>query len=101
MMKIVFLVTGSGGNFYCTNCYRNMLFFRAVKKFGNADDKAWLLYLPPEKIYVKKGFETDVYSGAVSLFFREKIHVMKNMPPFLEKILDSPSQKLMKVYNSL
>ncbi len=89
-MKVVFLVTGSGGTFYCTNCYRDMLFFRAVKQLGSADAEAVPLYLPPEDIYVRSGFGTDVYFGAVSLFFREKIHAMENMPAFLEKILDSP-----------
>lgn len=95
-MKIVYLVTGSGGTFYCTNCYRDMLFFRAVRQYGNADAEAEAeaeavpLYLPPEKIYADSGFGTDVFFGAVSLFIREKIHALENMPAFLEKILDSP-----------
>lgn len=89
-MKIVYLVTSSGGSFYCTNCYRDMLFFKAIKKYGNAEVEALPLYLPPEKIYVENGFSTDVFFGAVSLFIREKIPALEKMPTFLEKIFDSP-----------
>lgn len=89
-MKVVFLITGSGGSFYCSNCYRDMLFFRAVKQYGQIDAEAVPLYLPPEKIYVENGFGTEVFFGAVSLFLREKVHALQNMPVFLEKIFDSP-----------
>ncbi|HPC98943.1 MAG TPA: glycosyltransferase family 4 protein [Bacteroidales bacterium] len=89
-MKVVFLITGSGGSFYCSNCYRDMLFFRAVKKYGRIEAEAVPLYLPPEKIYVESGFGTNVYFGAVSLFLREKVPALHNMPVFLEKIFDSP-----------
>lgn len=89
-MKVVFLITGSGGSFYCSNCYRDMLFFRAVKQYTGIDAEAVPLYLPPEKIYVESGFGTDVYFGAVSLFLREKVPALHNMPVFLEKIFDSP-----------
>jgi len=67
-----------------------MLFFRAVKQYGQTDAEAVPLYLPPEKIYIENGFGTEVYFGAVSLFLREKVHAFQNMPVFLEKIFDSP-----------
>ncbi|MBP8958962.1 MAG: glycosyltransferase family 4 protein [Bacteroidales bacterium] len=89
-MKIVYLVTSSGGSFYCTNCYRDMLFLKAIKKYSNADAETVSLYLPPEKIYVENGFGTDVFFGAVSLYIREKIPALEKMPTFLEKIFDSP-----------
>ncbi|MGD0581669.1 MAG: glycosyltransferase family 4 protein [Bacteroidales bacterium] len=89
-MKVAFLVTGSGGSFYCSNCYRDMLYFRAVKMVPGMEATAIPLYLPPEKAYLESGFDTNVFFGAISLYIREKVHFLGNMPSFLDKILDSP-----------
>ena len=88
-MKIAFLVTGSGGSFYCSNCYRDMLYFRAVKMVPGMEAMAVPLYLPPEKVYLESGFDTNVFFGAISLYIREKVHFLSNMPAFIDKILDS------------
>ena len=89
-MKVAFLVTGSGGSFYCSNCYRDMLYLRAVKNLPGMDAIAIPLYLPPEKIYVETGFDTNVFFGAISLYIREKVPFLGNMPAFIDKILDAP-----------
>lgn len=89
-MKIAFLITGSGGSFYCSNCYRDMLYFKAVKKAPGVTASAIPLYLPPEKIYSENGFDTNVFFGAISLYIREKVHFLEQMPSFMDKILDSP-----------
>jgi glycosyltransferase involved in cell wall biosynthesis len=88
-MKIAFLVTGSGGSFYCSNCYRDMLYFRAVKMAEGVSAAAIPLYLPPEKIYSESGFDSNVFFGAISLYLREKVHFLEQMPSFMDKILDS------------
>jgi glycosyltransferase involved in cell wall biosynthesis len=89
-MKIAFLITGSGGSFYCSNCYRDMLYFRAVKMAEGVTAAAIPLYLPPEKIYSESGFDPNVFFGAISLYIREKIPFMEQMPSFIDKLLDSP-----------
>jgi glycosyltransferase involved in cell wall biosynthesis len=89
-MKIAFLVTGSGGSFYCSNCYRDMLYFRAVKMAQGVTASAIPLYLPPEKIYSESGFDPNVFFGAISLYIREKVHFLEQMPSFMDKLLDSP-----------
>ena len=89
-MKIAFLVTSSGGSFYCSNCYRDMLYFRAVKMAKDVTATAIPLYLPPEKAYIESGFDTNVFFGAISLYIREKIHFLEQMPSFMDKILDAP-----------
>jgi glycosyltransferase involved in cell wall biosynthesis len=88
-MKIAFLVTGSGGSFYCSNCYRDMLYFKAVKKIEGVTAAAIPLYLPPEKMYSESGFDSNVFFGAISLYLREKISFLEQMPSFMDKILDS------------
>lgn len=90
-MKIVYLITGSGGSFYCGNCYRDMLYVRAIRKVPMIEAKAIPLYLPPDKSTItEEGFEKQVYFGAISMFLREKVPFLRNMPAFLDKFLDAP-----------
>lgn len=88
-MKIVYLITGSGGSFYCGNCYRDMLYVKAIRKVPGVIARAIPLYLPPDRESIRDGFEKEVFFGAISMYIREKIGILKNMPLFLEKIFDS------------
>lgn len=88
-MKIVYLITGSGGSFYCGNCYRDMLYFRAIRKVPGMTAKAIPLYLPPGKDSSEYGFDKKVFFGAISMFLREKVRLFRNMPAFLDKLFDT------------
>jgi glycosyltransferase involved in cell wall biosynthesis len=89
-MKIVYLITGSGGSFYCSNCYRDMLYFRAIRKVPGTIANAIPLYLPPDSETNRENlFDKHVFFGAISLYLREKVKLFRNMPRFLEKIFDS------------
>ena len=88
-MKIVNIITGSGGSFYCANCYRDMLFLRAIRKVPGIKASAVPLYLPPDEINSESGFDKEVFFGAISMFLREKVKFMKNMPAFMDKFFDS------------
>jgi glycosyltransferase involved in cell wall biosynthesis len=94
-MNIVYLITGSGGSFYCGNCYRDMLFLRAIRKVPGIKAKAIPLYLPPDKSNTDSGFDDKVFFGAISMYLREKVSIFKNMPSFFDKFLDfTPFLKL-------
>jgi glycosyltransferase involved in cell wall biosynthesis len=94
-MNIVYLITGSGGSFYCGNCYRDMLFLRAIRKVPGITAKAIPLYLPPDKSNTDTGFDDKVFFGAISMYLREKVSIFKNMPSFFDKFLDfTPFLKL-------
>lgn len=89
-MKIVYLITGSGGSFYCGNCYRDMLYVRAIRKVPGIKASAIPLYLPPDKTTsTESGFDKNVFFGAISMFLREKVPFLRNMPAFFDKFLDS------------
>ncbi len=89
-MKIAYLITGSGGSFYCGNCYRDMLYVRAIRKVNGIDAKAIPLYLPPDKTTLKEsGFDNNVFFGAISMYLREKVKFLRNMPAFFDKLLDT------------
>jgi len=88
-MKIVYLITGSGGSFYCGNCYRDMIYLRAIRKVPGIKASAIPLYLPPDDTNVEKGLDKNVFFGAISMYLREKVPFLRNMPVFLDKIFDS------------
>jgi glycosyltransferase involved in cell wall biosynthesis len=88
-MKIVYLITGSGGSFYCGNCYRDMIYLRAIRKVPGTKASAIPLYLPPDESTVESGLDKNVFFGAISMYLREKVPFLKNMPVFLDKIFDS------------
>ena len=89
-MKIVYLITGSGGSFYCGNCYRDMIYLRAIRKVKGIDATAIPLYLPPDESNSESGLDKHVFFGAISMYLREKVPFLRNMPAFLDKVFDSP-----------
>jgi glycosyltransferase involved in cell wall biosynthesis len=88
-MKIVYLITGSGGSFYCGNCYRDMIYLRAIRNVPGISASAIPLYLPPDDTNTESGFDRNVFFGAISMYLREKVPFLRNMPAFFDKILDS------------
>lgn len=88
-MKIVYLITGSGGSFYCGNCYRDMIYLRAIRKVPGITATAIPLYLPPDKSTDDPGLDKKVFFGAISMYLREKVPFLRNMPVFIDRLLDS------------
>lgn len=88
-MKIVYLITGSGGSFYCGNCYRDMIYLRAIRKVPGTNASAIPLYLPPDGSNVESGLDKNVFFGAISMYLREKVPFLRNMPVFMDKLVDS------------
>jgi glycosyltransferase involved in cell wall biosynthesis len=88
-MKIVYLITGSGGSFYCGNCYRDMIYLRAIRNVAGITASAIPLYLPPDDTNDESGLDKNVFFGAISMYLREKVPFLRNMPAFFDKFLDS------------
>ena len=88
-MKIVYLITGSGGSFYCGNCYRDMIYLRAIRKVKGISASAIPLYLPPDETNIESGLDKNVFFGAISMYLREKVPFLRKMPSFLDKLFDS------------
>jgi len=87
-MKIVYLITGSGGSFYCGNCYRDMLYVKAIRKVPGISATAIPLYLPPDRTNVDGGLDTHVFFGAISMYLREKVPFFKKLPDFFDKLFN-------------
>jgi glycosyltransferase involved in cell wall biosynthesis len=89
-MKIAYLVPGTGGAFYCGNCHRDRMFVTIMKNNPGTEVTAIPLYLMPNRDNFGDDFGQEVFFGAVSLFIKERVPALRNMPLFLEKLLDSP-----------
>ena len=89
-MKIAYLVPGTGGAFYCGNCHRDRMFVTVMKNNPGTEVTAIPLYLMPNRDNFGDDFEKEVFFGAISLYIKERVPALRNMPGFLEKLLDSP-----------
>ncbi len=90
MIKVAYLVTGSGDSFYCGNCHRDRLYISSLKHTGKIDMIGVPLYLPPIGSDFGDEIESPVFFGAVSMFLRERVKMFEHMPGFMDKILDAP-----------
>ncbi len=66
-----------------------MIYLRAIRKVPGIQASAIPLYLPPEDDVVESGMDKNVFFGAISMYLREKVPFLKNMPVFFDKIVDS------------
>jgi hypothetical protein len=82
-MKIAYLVPGTGGAFYCGNCHRDRMFVTIMKNNPGTSVTAIPLYLMPNRDNFGDDFEQEVFFGAISLFFKERVPVLRNMPTFM------------------
>jgi glycosyltransferase involved in cell wall biosynthesis len=88
-MKIAYLVPGTGGAFYCGNCHRDRMFVTVMKNNPGTEVTAIPLYLLPNRDNFGDDFEQEVFFGAISLYIKERVPALRNMPTFIEKMLDS------------
>jgi len=67
-----------------------MLYVRAIRKVPGITASAIPLYHPPDKTTSEEsGFDKNVFFGAISMYLREKVRFLKNMPAVLDKFFDS------------
>lgn len=88
MMRIVHIVPGSGGTFYCQNCLRDGALVRELRARGH-DVIMLPMYLP---VFRDDLAETDgpVFYGAINLYLRQKIPFLRKSPDWLRRLLDAP-----------
>jgi glycosyltransferase involved in cell wall biosynthesis len=87
-MKIVNIVPGFGGTFYCGNCLRDSAFVRSLRELGH-EAVILPLYLPLEMPGGPAGQEAPVFYGAVSIYLRQQFPVFRHMPGWMEALFDS------------
>jgi len=87
-MKIVHIVPGMGGSFYCENCVRDADLVNGLRALGH-DVILVPLYLPlsVDGELVKTG--APLFFGAISTYLKERFPLMRKLPWWSGKLLDS------------
>ena len=84
-LKILFIVPGSGEQFYCGNCFRDNLYANALRKAGH-NIIIMPLYLPLKQKTFKAN--TPLFFPAVTAYIAQKFFKRKGMPRILKKIMN-------------
>jgi glycosyltransferase involved in cell wall biosynthesis len=86
-MKIVHIIPGSGGSFYCGNCLRDSKLFDSLRAEG-LDAIKIPMYLP---LFANDSGtrEIPVFYGAISIYLKQQYPIFRNAPAWVDKILNS------------
>lgn len=91
-MKIVHIIPGSGGSFYCGNCLRDSKIIQSIRKL-NSDAIVLPMYLP--LFSNGKNQEIPVFYGAISIYLKQLYPIFRHFPKCFDRLLDSkPMLKL-------
>lgn len=85
-MKIVHIVPGFGGTFYCGNCLRDSGVVASLKKSGH-DAITLPMYLPLT-LNGEANPDIPVFYGAVNIYLKQ-FPVFRHMPKWFEKLMNS------------
>jgi glycosyltransferase involved in cell wall biosynthesis len=86
-MKIVHIVPGFGGTFYCGNCLRDSGVVASLKSMGH-DAVTLPMYLPLTMNGQLNEDGIPVFYGAVNIYLKQ-FPVFRHMPKWFEKLMNS------------
>lgn len=86
-MKILHIIPGSGGSFYCGNCLRDSKYVFALREMGHEVIKL-PMYLPLFSDEHDLN-SIPVFYGAVSLYLKQVYPFLRKSPDWFDKLLNS------------
>ncbi|MCX6249411.1 MAG: glycosyltransferase family 4 protein [Bacteroidetes bacterium] len=87
-MKIVHIVPGFGGTFYCGNCLRDSAIVASLRQAGH-DTVILPVYLPLVMNGTVIPDGPPVFYGAVSIYIKQMFPALRRMPGWLHRLLNS------------
>ena len=86
-LKIVHVIPGSGGRFYCGNCLRDSKYFDALRNLGHDVVKV-PMYLPlfSDEHDINN---VPVFYGAISIYLKQLFPIFRKAPAWFDKLLNS------------
>ena len=88
-MRIVQLMPGAGGTFYCGNCLRDAGLIRALRRMGH-DAITVPLYLPLELEEASTPSPTPVFFGGINVYLQQKSALFRKTPRWVDQLFDAP-----------
>jgi len=92
-MRIILLTPGSGDNFYCENCLRDLTLAKALMRTGH-EVTLVPMYLPIRMDEALAAVSSPLFMGGVNVYLQQKIPLFRKTPRWLDEWLDNP--KLLK-----
>ncbi len=86
-MKILHIIPGSGGSFYCGNCLRDSKYFDGLRRMGHDVVKV-PMYLPLFSDEHDLG-EVPVFYGAISIYLKQLYPFFRKAPGWFDKLLNT------------
>ena len=87
-MKIMHVIPGSGGSFYCGNCLRDSKFVEALRNSDHHSVKL-PMYLPLFADEHDLSRDIPVFYGAISIYLKQVFPVFRKAPAWVDKMLNS------------
>ncbi|MBC8344229.1 MAG: glycosyltransferase family 4 protein [Bacteroidetes bacterium] len=87
-MKIINIVPGFGGTFYCGNCLRDSAYIKTLDGLGH-EAISLPIYLPLRTDNGLLNRETPVFYGAINIYLEQQIPFLRKMPEWMEKFFNS------------
>lgn len=87
-MKIIHIIPGSGGTFYCGNCLRDSKYVIALRKMGHDVIKV-PMYLPLFADEHDINNKIPVFYGAISIYLKQLYPLFEKAPKWMDKLLNS------------
>lgn len=88
-MKIINIVPGFGGTFYCGNCLRDSGFTQALRDTGH-EAHTLPIYLPLFTGKTQNENDAPVFYGAVNIYLKQNYSIFRHMPAWLYRFFNSP-----------
>ncbi len=86
-MKIVNIVPGFGGSFYCGNCLRDSAYVKSLQATGH-DAITIPIYLPLTLDGENKS-KFPVFYGAINIYLKQQFPFLRKMPKWMESFFNS------------
>ncbi len=87
-MRIVQILPGSGGTFYCENCLRDTALVQALRRQGQ-DVILVPMYLPLYTDGPDIARDVPVFFGGVNVYLQQQFGLFRRTPRWLDRLLDS------------
>jgi glycosyltransferase involved in cell wall biosynthesis len=89
-MRIIQIIPGTGGSFYCENCVRDSALVKGLRALGH-EVTMIPLYLPLSIDDPDLAKGSPLFFGAVNLYLKQMIVPLRKMPLWFQHFLDSPA----------
>lgn len=87
-MRVVQISPGSGDNFYCENCLRDIALVREMRALGH-DVLMVPLYLPLHADKTEPVANAPIFYGGVNVYLQQKFALFRKTPRWIDRLFDS------------